>query len=872
MLPIAPGGCGRRPGRCPLAASAAPIALAVALAAMLPASALAQPEQPTKPEAAPKLPMTLPEEDREIVVIGNRAIVTSLQDVPVEQNYNEDRVASYGVDSVGELLDAVTAENGDTEPSLLVNGRPVDNNNDISDFPVEAIARVEALPRGAATRVGGAAGQRAYNIVLKSRINTRIATVSYQLATEGAWHNIRGDGVVTYIKAQDRLNLSLRGGASDPLYEADRHLVPLPEPVPYSAFGNVIPSSGAEIDPALSLIAGTIVTRAGVPAGRSMPTLQDFAASANQINPSNLAQYRTLRGRTRSYDASASGNKTLAPWLSLSFNARLNGNREDRSNGLPSARFTLPSSNSFSPFSRVVTLAVNDPTRPLRNESRNKTAGLSTTLNATFKEWRATLNAKYDKRSRDYAYDLTGAIPSSITTIASTTNPFTGGLGTAIPVSTTFTSTDTSTSLIDAEVEGPLIALPAGPLRASAGVAARWARLDGANSLGTGDRRFRRHEYEGRASLSVPLTATDAGGLRALGNSDFSVDGAKADLGRYGSLTSLSLGLNWQPITWLRFSLSQRKQELAAPPELLAAPILTTQNVRYFDPITGETVEVTTISGGAANLKNQRLRLRRLSVTAAPWTAYNLQLGSDLLITDFYNQFGALPQSSPAVVAAFPERFRRDSSGRLTLVDIRTVNFDRQHSSELRTSIGFTIPLSRTAAPRAAAPRAPGVRSVPHKPTLQVNASFTRLLTNVSTIRKALGSIDLLSGGVIGLGGGRQRNAADANVTLSDRNIGIRANLTWRGRSFLVSGTNAAPDRLAFDAYAKLDIKLYADMNRLFGASPFTRGGRITLSVDNVLNDRQQVRNSLGQVPQSFQPVYRDPLGRTIMLEIRKSL
>ena len=38
----------------------------------------------------------------------------------------------------------------------------------------------------------------------------------------------------------------------------------------------------------------------------------------------------------------------------------------------------------------------------------------------------------------------------------------------------------------------------------------------------------------------------------------------------------------------------------------------------------------------------------------------------------------------------------------------------------------------------------------------------------------------------------------------------------------------------------------------------------------NVFNDRQSVRDSLGNRPLQYQAGYRDPIGRTIEIELRK--
>ena len=51
---------------------------------------------------------------------------------------------------------------------------------------------------------------------------------------------------------------------------------------------------------------------------------------------------------------------------------------------------------------------------------------------------------------------------------------------------------------------------------------------------------------------------------------------------------------------------------------------------------------------------------------------------------------------------------------------------------------------------------------------------------------------------------------------------------------------------------------------------PFLRGMRVSLSIDNLFDARQQVRDRLGATPLSYQPGYLDPLGRSVRLTLRK--
>src|SRR5690349_13354855 len=66
-------------------------------------------DQPAQPIPTPE-----PKSERDqIVVIGNRAIIASLQDLEPEQVYDEDAADSYGVSTLGEMLEEIRSENGD---------------------------------------------------------------------------------------------------------------------------------------------------------------------------------------------------------------------------------------------------------------------------------------------------------------------------------------------------------------------------------------------------------------------------------------------------------------------------------------------------------------------------------------------------------------------------------------------------------------------------------------------------------------------------------------------------------------------------------------------------------------------------------------
>lgn len=837
---------------------------AAALALVQADAAVAQdPPKPADSEAPAKPD---PDEQRQIIVIGDRAIIASLKDAPIEQTYDEDRAASYGASTVGELLDQIKGENGDDQPTILINGQPAPDAGDIADFPVEAVSKIETLPRGTAARVGGAAGQRAYNIVLKAQVRSLTFSAARQIATEGDWGTSKGEAIATWIKGQDRVNVTLRGSESDTLFEIDRGIVAAAPSTPFAPFGNIVPASGTQIDPAFSALVGSPVAIIALPAGNTRPTLQSLVPFANLTNPNQLSTFRTLRGASRPIDLTVAANKELAPWLALSLNSRIGWVRSESFNGLPSARFLIPATNSFTPFTVPVILALSDPARPFRNVSNATNGSFSATLNGNWNEWHATLAGRYDSRERTSDSDRVGTIGSL--PVDTATNPFDGTLAGLIPVKVRSTFSKTVTRQVSGDVDGPLFELPAGKLRMRAGAAFARTSFDSSDNNGAAQS-VDRNETTLKAGLTIPLTDR-VKFLPWLGDSELSLDIGRLDLGSFGTIDRHSVALNWSPLEWLRLNANEVKDGLAIAPELVGAPVTITENVPYFDPVTGETVNVTTLYGGAANLDNQSQRTRTLSLSASPYKPLNLQLNADYVISDLRNQTGALPPPSSAVVAAFPDRFQRDPlTGRLITVDARSVNFARQHSRSLRLGANLTIPLSPALAAKPAAPGQPRRRPLP-RTTLQLNASHTVLLESTTVIRDGLPEVDLLDGGAIGIGGGQQRHATDFGLALTRGGTGVRAQASWRGESFLRIGTLTAPDLLSFDPLFRLDLRVFADLGQILPGTKLAKDTRVQVSFENLTNNRQLVRNLAGGTPLGYKPAYRDPVGRTVTFELRK--
>ncbi|MET0179935.1 MAG: hypothetical protein ABW194_05560, partial [Novosphingobium sp.] len=207
------------------------------------------------------------------------------------------------------------------------------------------------------------------------------------------------------------------------------------------------------------------------------------------------------------------------------------------------------------------------------------------------------------------------------------------------------------------------------------------------------------------------------------------------------------------------------------------------------------------------------------------------------------------------------------ASGSLVQVDTTSVNFARQTTRQLRFGMNFAVPIAAartiSGAAGARARRLPATK-------LQVNVSHTHLLNSTTVIRDGLPVVDLLSGGVIGIAGAQQRDSTTGSIALTRGGTGLRLAANWRGRSFLQTGSADVPDRLVFGSLLKMDLRMFADLGQLFPDRAALKDTRLSLVAENVANERQRVTNALGAVPQAYQGAYRDPIGRTVMVELRK--
>jgi hypothetical protein len=666
------------------------------------------------PAAAPAAPDAKPKTVGEVVVQPSAvAKGTVVGDIKPDLQLKEQDVQAYGVSTITELLDELApltnsgAGRGGEGPAVLVNGRRISSLNEIRNIPTEAILRVDILPEEAALTYGFTANQRVVNIVLKDHVGADLLAVNGGAATEGGAAAGQGEIGRTRISGDRRFNIDLKYNVASALTEAERSLTSLAAgAAPFDVVGNVTGlGANGEIDPALSALAGKTVVIAGVPAaGQTRPlTLQDFVATANIPNATDVRPFRTLAPDTQKASFNAVTTRPIVWDIQATANLTLEATSSDATRGLPGVTLDAPAGGPFSPFGEPV--AVNrylTPFGPLQQGSDGWTAHVGGSLNRDLSGWRLALTANYDHSDSWNANDLgLAAVAAQAAVNAGTLNPFgplPANLFVRLARDTSHARSDTGNAQFVAS--GPIYQMPAGPLRTSLRVGGTAALFQSQTSgLDASSQSFTQTQGNAQLSVDVPLTSRSKKVMGALG--DFTLNGHAEiqQVSGFGELTALGYGLHWTPIEGLSILASWQSDELAPSQQQLQSPVLLTPNTRIFDFVTGQTVDVTQISGGNPALTKDQRDRTSIRINWQPFADKQFIVRADYNKMHYRDPITSFPAVSAQIEEAFPDRFIRDEDGVLQVVDLRPVNFSGQDVETLRWGFDFSMPIGPRSAP-----------------------------------------------------------------------------------------------------------------------------------------------------------------------------
>lgn len=873
-------------------------------------------------------------EPMEILVTGTRLPGAVLGDIKPEITFSPADVRSLGVSSVSELVSELAAQTGSGQgrggeaPIVLLNGGRISGFSEVRDIPSEAIARVEILPEEVALKYGYRATQKVMNIVLRRRFRAVTVELEGTQPTEGGQWAGEAGSTLFRTGTNGRLNMALDYERASALTEAERGIIQQASAWPYAVGGNISAiSAGAEIDPALSLLKGGLTSIAGVPGSAltRVPTLADFAVGA--VNSTDMGAYRTLQAETETVKANAVFARPLSGGTSLSVNAGLTYNESAGMRGLGTASLILPAASPWSPFAGDTRLNLSlAEFGALEDRSRDWSGHVGAMLNGMVGGWTWNLTGNLDhaqSRSRnETGYDLSAA-QTALAALDPLFNPY-APLSSALAGDVRTNSARSRATSGDATLvlSGTAFSMPAGKAALTLTLGGKAIGLDSRSIRNGVDSAANLSRTEGNSqiSLDLPIASRKEGVLSALGELSVNLNAGYDQLSDAGGQRLIGAGLNWTPIKPLSFILSWNRDEGAPTIQQLGNPQSLNSGVRVYDYVRGETVDITRTTGGNPLLGADDRRVIKLGMTLKPFSKTDLSFTANYTDSRITDPIAGFPAATAAIQAAFPSRFTRDASGRLTAIDARPVNFDQSDQKELRWGFNFSKQLAAPKPPPGGwrppgMPRREGEGSAPSMQDAmrvlgagapggspphgaggpgtgagagpgggpprgfggggmrgtRMNLSVYHTLRIADRILIAPGGpeLDLLNGDATGGTGGVSRHEVRVQGGVMHNGMGLRLNATWRSGSTVDSGA----ETLHFSDLATINLRLFANLGlqrALVEKVPFLRGTRISIGVNNLFNSRQRVRDGSGVTPLGFQPAYLDPLGRTVSLSFRK--
>lgn len=411
-------------------------------------------------------------------------------------------------------------------------------------------------------------------------------------------------------------------------------------------------------------------------------------------------------------------------------------------------------------------------------------------------------------------------------------------------------------------VNKTVVALPAGALTSNFTIGGNRSVLRSRSGEGPASA-FRRNQLTAQMSFAIPVTSRDTPFLGAVGNISADLVGGVDIASNEKWRSRYAAGLNWSPIAALDLRASLTFSEMVLSAELLNAPRTETR-MHLYDYLRQETTELVWILGGNPDLRSGSQRMLSLRATLRPF-------GSQLATfsTDYQRQVGRggiapLPPLSPTTERIFADRIARDADGRLLSIDARPISIERDTTSQLSNSVTLFF-----------AGKAKAADSAVPKARIWDNAQVTVSLTHNWQLRSelltapGLPPLDRLGGD-----GGQSRHTLALQMNVGLRGLGANLNGNWQSAAHVRDAANpGGQGNFAYPAFAQFNFGFFVEPDRLLpspGKKSWLSKLRVSLDVQNLLNNYRRVRLSDGSVPAGYRRYEVDPLGRTIQISIQK--
>ena len=794
--------------------------------------------------------------DDEIVVTASLPRGAVVTEIPPVVELSEADIASYGVSSVQDLLEAISSQTtssrgrGSGRPIVLINGQRTSGFREIRDLPPEAIRTIQVFPEELALRYGYSPDERVVNFILKDQYTGVSVSGEYGIPTAGGQGISEIEANVTHIGKNDRININLEWQNNTAITESERDII-------QDAAGDLV----------------------------------------------NLGDYRTLVAPSDNVELNANYSRTFDNGMSLSLNGGYVYDKSTGLQGLPNGALDVAGDSLFRYFSQY---------GPLRKVQETNTAQAGLTLNGTLSDWRWSLTSDYTREQVNTDTDRSGDITALQAAIdAGTVDPLATDFGSLLgtPVTDTARVVDQTINNL-ATISGTLFVLPSGTVTTTLSAGYNREDLDSretsSGTFVTTD--LSRDELTTGISIDIPLANENIDVVEAIGKVSINGNFGYSDLSDFGGLVEFGFGLNWEPMDGLVFSATAIGEEAAPTIAQLGNPIIITPNVTTYDFTNGETVLAAVTTGGNFALPAESRRDIKLAVNYRPDWLDGFTFLGEYFRNNSTDVASSFPLLTPEIEAAFPDRVTRDVSGRLIAIDKRPVNYAEVRSERIRYGIDFSkrfgqqsrgggraeraAPQPQPAAdgpaeggppPEGGAPEGrqnarsggpggggPGA-GAPRGGRWQVSAFHTIRLEESIKIRDGVEELDLLNGSAIGSTGGSPRHEFEINGGWFNNGIGFRLDGKHQTATRVNGGLTGS--NLRFSDLTTVNLRMFInldDRGNLTEKVPFLKNSRIALKMDNIFNDIQTVRDDSGLIPLSYQSGYMDPVGRYIEIDFRK--
>ena len=483
----------------------------------------------------------------------------------------------------------------------------------------------------------------------------------------------------------------------------------------------------------------------------------------------------------------------------------------------------------------------------LRGEQQTNNIGLSATLTGSIADWQSNIALRYSRSWSDNDIERLTA-DSKIVTDRSTSRG------------------ESLTGLIN--LNRAILTLPAGPVTSNISINAtrNWSlnRSSDAVAKLADEAIFKRQQIDARVSLSLPISQAGSAGFSALGDLSF-------DIAAGGSLASgaplhhrFEMAASWSPFAAVQVRATAAFAQLIPNVDQIAGPYVE-EIRRIYDFRREEIADARWITGGNPDLGRGKQSLYSLGATLRPLARPILTLTSEYRRQISTGGVGAFPAFTPSVELAFPERIRRDVSGRLLSVDARPISI--AHDIDERLDNGLIVELAPQRRQRPAVAGQAGRTVTAWRVSLSVNHGW--LLKSELLTRRGIPPIDRVSGDT-----GQSRHQVRVQLTAGRPGFGAVVDGSWQNGFRLrnLDSSGGASD-FQHKAMTTVNLRLFAQPDRLLSSSPkpkWLSDLNVALDIRNLFDTYRRVVLKDGSIPAGYRRYDVDPLGRTVQITIRK--